>query len=71
MIRGAEREYETALGDYKEVAGWYLPFSFETNVKGSQDKSKIVYDKIEANVPIEDSRFGIPAAAKPPEKKPN
>ena len=61
-VRGAEREYETALGDYKEVNGWYLPFSFETNTKGSQDKSKITYDKIEANVAIDDIRFRMPAA---------
>jgi len=59
-VRGAEREYETALGDYKEVNGWYLPFSFETNTKGSQDKSKITYDKIEANVAIDDTRFRMP-----------
>src|SRR3989441_5484210 len=60
FVRGAEREYETALGDYKEVNGWYLPFSFETNAKGSQDKSKITYEKIEANVMIDDSRFRMP-----------
>jgi hypothetical protein len=64
IIRGAEREYETALGDYKEVAGWYLPHSIETNTKGSQDKSKVVYDKIEANVPIDDGRFRMPVVAK-------
>jgi len=64
LVRGAEREYETALGDYKEVNGWYLPFSFETNTKGSQDKSKIVYEKIEANVTIDDSRFHMPAIVK-------
>lgn len=64
VIRGAEREYETALGDYKQVAGWYLPHSIETNTKGSQDKSKVVYDRIEANVPIDDSRFRMPATAK-------
>jgi len=60
FVRGAEREYETALGDYKEVNGWYLPFSFETNTKGSQDKSKITYEKIEANVTIDDNRFRMP-----------
>jgi hypothetical protein len=60
MIRGAEREYETMLGDYKEVAGWFLPHSVETSAKGSQDKSKTTYDKIEANVPIDDSRFRPP-----------
>jgi len=64
LIRGAEREYETALGDYKEVAGWFLPYSIETNTKGSQDKSKVVYDKIEANVPIDDGRFRMPVVAK-------
>ncbi len=70
-VRGAEREYEAALGDYKEVNGWYLPYSVETNVKGSQDKSKIVYDKIEANLAIDDSRFSMPGVAKPTAKKPN
>ena len=61
MIRGAEREYETSLGDYKEVAGWYLPHSVEVNAKGSQNKQKVTYEKIEANVPTDDSRFHIPA----------
>ncbi len=61
-IRGAEREYETSLGDYKEVAGWYLPYSIEVNVKGSQNRQKVTYEKIEANVPIDDSRFNIPKA---------
>jgi len=70
MIRGAEREYEIALGDYKEVAGWYLPHSKETNVKGSQDRQKIVYEKIEANVPVDDSRFRMPVAAKSPQQRP-
>jgi hypothetical protein len=60
LVRGAEREYETALGDYKEVNGWFLPFSFESNAKGSQDKSKVVYEKIEANVPLDESRFRKP-----------
>ena len=60
MIRGAEREYETILGDYKEVAGWYLPHSIETSAKGSQNKQKTTYEKIEANVPLDESRFRMP-----------
>ena len=70
MIRGAEREYETALGDYKEVAGWYLPHSFETNTKGSQDKQKIVIDRIEANAQIDDGRFHMPTVTKSQTAKP-
>lgn len=62
MIRGAEREYETMLGDYKEVAGWFLPHSVETSARGSQDKQKTTYEKIEANVALDDSRFRPPAA---------
>jgi len=57
IVRGAEREYETVLGDYKEVAGWFLPYSIESNVKGSLDKSKTVYESIEANVDLDDTRF--------------
>jgi len=63
IVRGAEREYEIVFGDYKEVSGWYLPHSVESNVKGSLDRSKVMYDKIEANVPIENSRFAKPVPA--------
>jgi hypothetical protein len=62
IIRGAEREYETILGDYKEVNGWYLPHSIESGPKGSQFKAKVTYDKIEPNVSIDTARFQPPAA---------
>ena len=64
MIRGAPQEYETSLGDYKQVNGVYLPFSSESGPKGSSstDRSKITYDKIEANVPLDDARFARPGA---------
>jgi hypothetical protein len=60
VIRGAERESETTIGDYKEVAGVYFPHSYETGTKGSPNRAKIVYDKLEANVPLDDSRFHPP-----------
>ena len=41
MVRGAEREYETVLGDYKEVRGWYLPYSVEVGAKGSPCRQKV------------------------------
>ena len=62
IIRGAEREFETNLGDYKQVNGWYLPHSIQTNAKGSPNRSTITYDTIEANVAIDDKLF-----AKPPD----
>ena len=61
IIRGAPQETEQFLGDYKEVNGWYLPFAIETGAKGSSFHAKITYEKIEANVPIDDHRFEMPA----------
>ncbi|HEV2946449.1 MAG TPA: hypothetical protein VGX70_03670 [Gemmataceae bacterium] len=66
MVRGAELEFETTLGDYKQVAGIYLPHSAEINTKGSSEKQKLTFEKIEANVPIDDSRFVAPGS--PPRK---
>jgi hypothetical protein len=66
-IRGSEQEYETTLGDYKEVAGWYIPFAFESGRKGDQNKGKITYEKIEANVDIADTRFRKPVIGAPAE----
>jgi hypothetical protein len=66
MVRGAVREYETILGDYKEVGGWYLPFSVESGVKGSSFRQKVTYEKIEANVALDDARFARPAVKTQP-----
>lgn len=61
MIRGSELELELLPGDYKAVDGWYLPYSWEQGRKGSPQRSTIVFDKIEANVPMDDSLFAKPA----------
>jgi hypothetical protein len=63
IIRGTPEESETILGDYKQVGGWYLPFSMQTRQKGSSGSQKITIDKIEINVPIDDTRYTRP---KPP-----
>lgn len=70
-IRGAEVESEAILGDYKEVNGVYFPHSYEVGPKGSQNKAKITYEKIEANVAFDDKEFARPAVkAEPPAKTP-
>ncbi len=63
IVRGAERESETMLGDYKEVAGVYFAHSYESGAKGSANRSKTVFDRIEANAPLDDSEFRPPAPA--------
>ena len=63
IVRGAEREYELLLGDYKPVAGWYLPFSYELRPKGGASGQQTEYDRIEANVPLPAERFAEPGPA--------
>ena len=63
IIRGTPQESETTLGDYKQVGGWFLPFSMETRQKGSSGSQKITFNKIEFNVPIDSTRYSRP---KPP-----
>jgi hypothetical protein len=63
IIRGTPQESETILGDYKQVGGWYLPFSMAFRQKGRSDYQKITFDKIEFNVPIDSTRYFRP---KPP-----
>ncbi len=58
-IRGSEQEIETILGDYKAVDGYFIPFSIEYGPKG-QDKGKVNWEKVEANVTLDDLRFKKP-----------
>jgi outer membrane lipoprotein-sorting protein len=59
-IRGTEMEMETIVGDYKEVNGLMLPHSVDAGAKGSPQRQKLVIEKIEINVPIDDARFKMP-----------
>jgi hypothetical protein len=58
FIRGSIRERVSEVGSYKLVAGVYYPFSLEVGPKRNPDaRSKITFEKIEANVDIPDSAF--------------
>lgn len=62
FIRGAMRETQTDLGSYKPVNGVMFPYSIESGPKNSSFRQKISLEKIEANVPVPDSDFQMPAA---------
>jgi outer membrane lipoprotein-sorting protein len=73
-VRGSEREFESSIGDYREVEGLMFPFAIESGQKGSPEKQKITVEKMELNTPVDDASFKMPAAApaaagKPAEKK--
>ena len=58
FIRGSVRERVSEVGSYKLVNGVYYPFSVETGQKRNPSaRAKITYEKIEANVDINDAAF--------------
>ena len=61
-IRGTLQESELYLGDYEQVNGIYYPFAIEQAQKGSATRTQISVEKIEQNMPLEDSRFSMPAS---------
>ena len=60
---GAQIEVETDLSDYEKVNGVFVPLSVESGRKGDPDKQKIILDKAEGNLPIDDATFHFPATA--------
>jgi hypothetical protein len=60
MRHGAYEEVETDLGDYEKAGGVFVPTSIEFGRKGAPDKQKIIVDKVEANVPVDDAIFHFP-----------
>ena len=59
---GAYEEVETDLGDYEKAGGVFVPTSIDVGRKGSPDKQRIIIDKAEANVPVDDAIFHFPAS---------
>jgi len=72
FIRGSVRESITMLGSYKPVNGVMYPFFIESGPKNNPDqRGKITVTKMDANAPIDDSEFKMPATpTAPPAPKP-
>ncbi len=65
FIRGTEQVMESVFGNYQTVSGLLLPFSVEARQPGNPQGQKVTFDRIEINVPIDDSQFTRPAAPAP------
>jgi hypothetical protein len=57
---GAQEEEETDLGDYEKAGSVFVPTSIAFGRKGAPDKQRIIIDKVEANVPVDDTIFHFP-----------
>jgi len=63
-IDSVEVEVRSEVGDYRKVGDIVLPHSFTATSPGGGPTQSIQFDKIEINVPIDDSRFAMPEPKK-------
>lgn len=76
LISGKPVVFESDFSDYRDAGGVKYAFQIESYIKGSAQKQKITFNKIEVNPPLDDARFtpasvaGPPAAAAPPAAAP-
>lgn len=63
MEHGARVEVEIDFSDYEKVNGVFIPFSVEAGRKGDPDKQKLIIDKVDGNVSVDDAIFKFPATA--------
>lgn len=69
IVQGATTDIETKSTDYRSVEGVMFPFSLaQVSLDGQIPDQKVTFQKVELNVPVEDSFFKMPAA--PPADKP-
>ena len=59
-MRGTEVEGESFLSDYKDVDGIMVPFTMSQGMKGGDHRQTMSFDKVEANVAIDDASFAMP-----------
>ena len=65
FIRGSVRESASEMGSYKPVAGVMFPFSVSAGPKNDPTSwQTTTFDKIEVNVPLENSEFAVPPSLK-------
>lgn len=64
-IRGSQVEFESSIGDYKEVNGLMFPHSIDSGAKGAPQRQKLTITKIELNPDLDDARFKMPVKVPP------
>lgn len=64
FIRGAVHESVIEMGSYKPVAGVMYPYSLSQGSKANPAAQTTTIEKIEVNVPLEQSEFAVPASLK-------
>ncbi len=70
MISGKPVLFESDFNDYRDAGGVKYPFQVVSSIKGSSQKQRITFSKIEINPSIDDARFTAASMAAPPAAAP-
>jgi outer membrane lipoprotein-sorting protein len=66
-VQGSLKDFETKIGDYRDVEGLKFPYAIVSGVKGDTQHQNLTIQKVELNVPADASLFKMPrAGATPP-----
>ena len=63
ILRGKEQIVETFYYDWQETDGLLIPRRHETRVEGDAESHFLTVDGVTRNLPVDDSRFAMPATA--------
>jgi hypothetical protein len=63
-VRGVKQTVITDLGEYEKVSDVFWATAITSGRKGDSSPAKIIYDKIEVNIPLDAGYFSFPAPAK-------
>ena len=69
FVRGSVRERVVDVASYKPVNGVMYPFSISEGPRNSPGAQMTTIEKIEVNVPVQDSDFALPASLRTEERK--
>jgi outer membrane lipoprotein-sorting protein len=69
-IRDTEVENDVIYSDFKDVDGLIIAHSMEIKAKGAAEGQKMIFEKVELNVPVNDARFVMPEKAPEAPKAP-
>jgi hypothetical protein len=60
-VDGTPLEFVTETGNYRLVDGIQFAHTVEIGPKGSPERQRITFDRIEVNIPLDDARFQMPS----------
>ena len=63
-VRGVKQIMITDLGEYEKISGVFWATAITSGRKGDRDPVKILYDKVEVNIPLDAGYFSFPVSAK-------